>query len=61
MPDDQIEHGVTEELEALVVIQPIGGLLVTPAGVAERLLEEGAILEAIAQDGFQLGVIGHAA
>ena len=44
--DDQVEHRVAEELEALVVLRALGRLvLVAPARVAQRLLEQRAILE----------------
>jgi hypothetical protein len=49
--DDQIEHGISEKLEALVVIGPGIPLLVTPGRMAQRLFEERSLLEGIAEDG----------
>ena len=38
--DGQVDHGVTEELEALVVAERGVAVLVVPARVDERLLEQ---------------------
>ena len=57
--DDEVEHGVAEELEALVVLGARLALLVAPARVAQRLLEQRAVPERVAEHGFELGVIGH--
>ena len=55
--DDQIEHRVAEELEPLVVVELVAGVLVAPARVAQRLIDQRAIREVVAEDGFERGVV----
>jgi len=50
--DGEPQHPVAQELEALVVAALGGGL--AHAGMGERLLEEGAILEGVAEAALQL-------
>jgi hypothetical protein len=52
MRDDEIEDGVSEKLEALVVIGTRIALFVAPRWVTECLFEERAFLEDVAEDGF---------
>jgi len=58
MADHQIEDGVAEELEPFVILAALLLLLVAPARVTQGALEQGAIGELIAEDGFERGVIG---
>jgi hypothetical protein len=43
--DRQVDHGVTEELEALVVAARALAMFVQPAGMDERLFEEGEVAD----------------
>ena len=51
--DDEAEHGVPEELHRLVVEDAAAGVLVHPRAVRQRVLEQPAILEAIADAPFE--------
>ena len=51
--DDQAEHGVAEELQRLVVGHAAAGILVRLRLVRQRVLEQPAILEAIADARFE--------
>jgi len=59
MGDDEIEDGIAQELEALVVVGTRIALLVAPRRVPECLLEERTIVERHAEDTFELRVVGH--
>ncbi len=58
MPDHEIEHRVAEELESLVVLAALALLFVAPARVAQRALEQRAVLEMVAEHCFERGVVG---
>ena len=51
--DDEAEHGVPEELHRLVVEDAAAGVLVHARAVRQRVLEQPAILEAIADAAFE--------
>jgi hypothetical protein len=51
--DDEIEDGVAQELEALVVGATGVGVLVAPGAVAEGGLEEAPLGEGVADQGLQ--------
>ncbi len=48
--DDELDDGVSQELEALVMVA-VGGMLVGVAGMGERLLEERGVGEGMAEAG----------
>ena len=53
--DDEAEHGVAEELERLVVDDAAGDVFVRARAMRQRVLEQPAIAEAIAQARLELG------
>ena len=53
--DHEPEHGVAEELERLVVDHAAGDVLVRARSMRQRVLEQPAIAEAIAEPRLQLG------
>jgi len=57
--DDEVEDGIPEELQALVVLGARLTLLVAPGGVPQCLFQESSVLERNTEDTFELRVIGH--
>jgi hypothetical protein len=48
--DRETEHGVAEELHRFIVEDAAAGIFVHAGSVCERVLEQTAILEAVADD-----------
>ena len=51
--DDEAEHGVAEELQRFVVDHAAGDVFVRARAMRQRVLEQAAIAEAIAQPAFE--------
>jgi hypothetical protein len=51
---DQLEHGVTEILKSLVILQPAHGVFVVVGTMCERLLEQRQVVKADSKRPLQL-------